>query len=135
MTEAHHLSSEGRTCRGFSLQHGHALLMINSLKNPLVSVTLFRALFSCWSGRGHSEDLFWRKQQSFDVPFPAFFFLVVVVFFCSWQARVGRLIPPYFMGSNSTLSAMGENSNSNSNSNSKTLFYKDCSLGSFKNLS
>ena len=25
--------------------------------------------------------------------------------------------------------------NSNSNSNSKTLFYKDCSLGSFKNLS
>ena len=25
--------------------------------------------------------------------------------------------------------------NSNSNLNSKTLFYKDCSLGSFKNLS
>ena len=28
-----------------------------------------------------------------------------------------------------------ERENSTSNSNSKTLFYKDCSLGSFKNLS
>ena len=28
-----------------------------------------------------------------------------------------------------------EEEKKNSNSNSKTLFYKDCSLGSFKNLS
>ena len=30
---------------------------------------------------------------------------------------------------------MRDNMRENSNSNSKTLFYKDCSLGSFKNLS